>query len=620
MTTCACISSTVYNFTFSYSYFIATALSSYSTCTSMAKVDRLSEARMMMADLQQTFAPLDDEADDSASNTLPDQENIRVMKTGFGDTKNRQKSQTEPTDDEDVDRDNLYTCLWETGRSKMSNSLEMSATDDLATLVRMDEDNILSTLVARYEKERIYTSQQYHASPNFITELMPHVYGICERALRAREVTCNTQCLVVGGESGSGKTETAKHLVQHVLWCTGSREKGLAAKLAQVGDQRNYNYVTLNSNRYLRRLPAGSQLSSEHKEKFWAVKEGLQFIGFSSEEVTCILTILSAILHLGNIVFTAANSKNNSDTAVIVNQEEVEKGRVLLISMRFDIINAASSNQLATYSEYALKTSCLQSWKMFSQQKMCINVANEKLQSFYNILVLESELNECIEEGVAYVDITIPCNESVLSLFMAKSVGVFDLLDEESKFPKATDDSLAAKLHSVAGSSSLVVKEMFQAQLTATGSISPSKRQRVSRHVKAARSPFEFFKKLKMNKHKKEPPEKPTTTMTRKLCNTLTTHFKTGKTRLFLRQKEVSKLDGLEKNELQKIVNIQAGARRWLAARQVARLRSDKTKHHQTQVLDAPVTMQGPHEFEGPAVSILNTPQEGQQSKDSFVE
>ncbi|GFS08595.1 hypothetical protein ElyMa_006599300 [Elysia marginata] len=84
----------------------------------MAKVDRLSEARMM-ADLQQTFAPLDDEADDSASNTLPDQENVRVMKTGFGDTKNRQNSQTEPTDDEDVDRDNLYTCLWETGRSKM---------------------------------------------------------------------------------------------------------------------------------------------------------------------------------------------------------------------------------------------------------------------------------------------------------------------------------------------------------------------------------------------------------------------------------------------------------------------------------------------------------------------
>ena len=50
------------------------------------------------------------------------------------------------------------------------------------------------------------------------------------------------------------------------------------------------------------------------------------------------------------------------------------------------------------------------------------------------------------------------------------------------------------------GSSSLVIREMFQAQMTSTGSISPSKRQRLSRHVKAAKSPFEFFKKLKMTK------------------------------------------------------------------------------------------------------------------------
>ncbi|GFO00552.1 myosin, partial [Plakobranchus ocellatus] len=119
----------------------------------------------------------------------------------------------------------------------------------------MDEDTILATLVSRYENGRIYTyigdvlvalnpfnklpiygkstSARYHNSAEFHTDLPPHVYGTCENALRARGVTGSSQCLVVGGESGSGKTEAAKHLMQHILWSAGSRETGLAAKMAQ---------------------------------------------------------------------------------------------------------------------------------------------------------------------------------------------------------------------------------------------------------------------------------------------------------------------------------------------------------------------------------------------------
>ena len=44
----------------------------------------------------------------------------------------------------------------------------------------------------------------------------PHVYSIAERAYaRMRSVGAN-QAIVMSGESGAGKTETAKHVMRYV--------------------------------------------------------------------------------------------------------------------------------------------------------------------------------------------------------------------------------------------------------------------------------------------------------------------------------------------------------------------------------------------------------------------
>jgi len=49
---------------------------------------------------------------------------------------------------------------------------------------------------------------------------------------------------------------------------------------------------------------------------------------------------------------------------------------------------------------------------------------------------------EYIKEGIEVSDIEFTDNRCVLDLLLAKPVGLLALLDEESNFPKATDNSL----------------------------------------------------------------------------------------------------------------------------------------------------------------------------------
>ena len=78
---------------------------------------------------------------------------------------------------------------------------------------------------------------------------------------------------------------------------------------------------------------------------------------------------------------------------------------------------------------------------------MCINIANEQLQHFFNDHIFKWEQEECVKEGVATDAITYTSNLTVMNLFLAKNVGILSLIDEESKFPRATDHTLAEKLH-----------------------------------------------------------------------------------------------------------------------------------------------------------------------------
>ena len=59
--------------------------------------------------------------------------------------------------------------------------------------------------------------------------------------------------------------------------------------------------------------------------------------------------------------------------------------------------------------------------------------------------VFQYELEEYKREGIDGSNITFVDNKPLLDLCFARPIGIFSLLDEECRFPKATDESLVQK-------------------------------------------------------------------------------------------------------------------------------------------------------------------------------
>lgn len=77
-----------------------------------------------------------------------------------------------------------------------------------------------------------------------------------------------------------------------------------------------------------------------------------------------------------------------------------------------------------------------------SFEQLCINIANEQIQYYFNQHVFAWEMQEYMNEGIDGSEITFVDNRPVLDMFLAKPMGLLALLDEESRFPKANDSTL----------------------------------------------------------------------------------------------------------------------------------------------------------------------------------
>uniref|UniRef100_A0A8C5DNR8 Myosin IIIB n=1 Tax=Gouania willdenowi TaxID=441366 RepID=A0A8C5DNR8_GOUWI len=468
--------------------------------------------------------------------------------------------------------------------------IESSPDDDLVNLEFLDE---VSHLHKRYDELQVYTyvgdilialnpfqnlsiyspqfSKLYHGVKR--AENPPHIFATADAAYQSMVTFCKDQCIIISGESGAGKTESAHLIVQHLTFLGKANNRTLREKILQVNPlvEAFGNACTAindNSSRFGKYLemkftPTGAVIGAKiseylleksrvikqaigeknfhifyyiyaglyhqdklktyrlpdrtppryidsphcevmpdiisrklYKEQFDAIQECFRNIGFTEEEVNSVYQILSAILNTGNIEFAAITSQHQTDKSEVPNSEALENAACLLSIGPEELQEALTSQCVVTRGETIIRTntvdkaadvrdamskalygrlfswivnrinsllhssshaaeSCMnvgildifgfENFKKNSFEQLCINIANEQIQFYFNQHIFALEQMEYQSEGVDASLVEYEDNRPILDMFLQKPMGLLSLLDEESRFPQATDQTLVDK-------------------------------------------------------------------------------------------------------------------------------------------------------------------------------
>ncbi|XP_071954506.1 myosin-IIIb-like isoform X2 [Antedon mediterranea] len=259
------------------------------------------------------------------------------------------------------------------------------------------------------------------------------------------------------------------------------------SKRYKLKHAENYKYLTNGSGRVQTK-------SAETKKLFSEVNNAMDLVGFLDEEKEDMFVILAAVLAFGQIEFDT----NDNDAAIIKNPQAVQVICDLLGMQKDELCGILTYATSSAHGEvfqrnYTAEQACdardamtkalygrLFSWivnkinqllaseedldaskctevgildifgfehlQTNSFEQACINLANEQLQFFFNQHIFLLEQEEYKNEGVDWKNIPFVNNQPLLDLFLAKPIGIFALLDEESHFPKGTDHSLVEKM------------------------------------------------------------------------------------------------------------------------------------------------------------------------------
>ncbi|TNN54253.1 Myosin-IIIb [Liparis tanakae] len=219
---------------------------------------------------------------------------------------------------------------------------------------------------------------------------------------------------------------------------------------------------------------------------------------YSPQEVNSVYRILSAILNTGNIEFASITSQHQTDKSEVPNSESLENAASLLCIGPEELQEALTSQCVVTRGETIIRTNTVDkaadvrdamskalygrlfSWivhrintllqpdmnicaaesgmnvgildifgfenfKKNSFEQLCINIANEQIQFYFNQHIFALEQMEYQSEGVDASLVEYQDNRPILDMFLQKPMGLLSLMDEESRFPQATDQTLVDK-------------------------------------------------------------------------------------------------------------------------------------------------------------------------------
>uniref|UniRef100_A0AAX7VRH0 Myosin X n=1 Tax=Astatotilapia calliptera TaxID=8154 RepID=A0AAX7VRH0_ASTCA len=219
---------------------------------------------------------------------------------------------------------------------------------------------------------------------------------------------------------------------------------------------------------YLRQSSCQDDKTINDKGTFQDVLNAMRTMQFTEENINEILRLLAGILHTGNIEFvTAGGAQISSKSGSLpfpsthfssygYNElwravDSRDSMAMALYSQCFNWIIRKLNTRIKGKEDFKsvsiLDIFGFENFEVNRFEQFNINYANEKLQEYFNKHIFSLEQLEYNKEGLVWVDIDWMDNGECLDL-IEKKLGLLALMNEESHFPKATDDTLLEKLHS----------------------------------------------------------------------------------------------------------------------------------------------------------------------------
>ncbi|XP_025128975.3 unconventional myosin-Vb isoform X1 [Bubalus bubalis] len=425
---------------------------------------------------------------------------------------------------------------------------------------------IVLVAINPYDQLPIYGQDVIYAySGQNMGDMDPHIFAVAEEAYKQMARDEKNQSIIVSGESGAGKTVSAKYAMRYFTTVSGSasdtniEEKVLASspimeaignakttrndnssrfgKYIQIGFDKRYRIIGANMRTYLLEksrvvfqaddernyhifyqlcaaasLPEFKELALTCAEDFFYTSQGgntviegvddaedfektrqaFTLVGVRESHQISIFKIIASILHLGNVEIQA--ERDGESCRVSPEDEHLSDFCRLLGVELSQMEHWLCHRKLVTTSETYIKTMSLQqvvnardalakhiyaqlfhwivehvnkalhtslkqhsfigvldiygfeTFEVNSFEQFCINYANEKLQQQFNSHVFKLEQEEYMKEQIPWTLIDFYDNQPCIDLIEAK-LGILDLLDEECKVPKGTDQNWTQKLY-----------------------------------------------------------------------------------------------------------------------------------------------------------------------------
>ncbi|KAL2076592.1 hypothetical protein ACEWY4_027811 [Coilia grayii] len=219
----------------------------------------------------------------------------------------------------------------------------------------------------------------------------------------------------------------------------------------------------------------------------------MEILSFSQDDQTNAFRVLASILHLGNVFFHRVEVGGQEGAGVVSAQEIRVVAELLSISpealqkaltykvtdaMREKIYTPLSVESAVDARDAVAKIlySLLFNWLteringrvyprheapsiaildiygfedlLFNSfEQLCINYANETLQSYFTRIIFRQEQEEYFREQISWTELSFTDNQSCIDLIAAKPHGILRILDDQNGFPQATDHTFLQKCH-----------------------------------------------------------------------------------------------------------------------------------------------------------------------------